>query len=123
MQVAKTYIIGSCVFPDLEYPEMIDQVQRGMQLLDRDCPGWEKRIYLPDLDINSGCTCILGQVYRDVFFDGFVGAAYHLFGVVWLRNVPNEDYQQFVDHGFAVDLNYFKDEEPPKLQLEMIWKV
>jgi hypothetical protein len=124
MQVAKTYIIGSCVFADLDYPEMIEQVQRGIALLDRDRPaGWEAAIYLPDLDINSGCTCVLGQVYRDVYETGFVSAVEHLFGIRWSRNVSDSDYQQLVDHGFAVSLDLYKDLEPPKLQLEMVWSV
>jgi hypothetical protein len=121
---ARTIVIGSCVFPDLEHEEMITQVQRGMQLLDSNRPaGWENSIYLPDLDINSGCTCILGQVYGPVYATGFVEAVHHLFGFWWCRDVSEAYYQLLVDHGFAVDRAYHQEGEPPKLQLEMVWKV
>lgn len=110
------------VVPGLEHPEMIQQVQRGIAVLDHDRPGWEQSVYLPDLDLNSACSCILGQVYRDDYLNGFKGAAYALFGILWVHPIPDEDYQELVDHGFAVSLDY-KDQEPPKLQLEMVWSV
>jgi len=111
------------VVPGLQHPEMIDQVRRGMQLLDGDRPGWEHLVYLPDLDICSPCTCVLGQVYREVYDVGFMGAIFHLFGILWMRKVPNEEYQQLVDHGFAVDRRLYGEEEAAKLQLESVWKV
>lgn len=112
------------VVPGLEHLEMLDQVERGMQLLDRDRPtGWEHSIYLPDLDICSPCTCILGQVYREVYDVGFMGAIHHLFGILWMREVPDKEYQQLVDHGFAVSRGLYHEGESAKLQLEAVWKV
>lgn len=111
------------IVPGLQHAEMIGQVKRGMQLLDQDHPGWEGLVYLPDLDINSGCTCILGQVYRETEELGFIGAVLRLFGIVWTRDVSDGDYQQLVAHGFAVSRRYFPEGESAKLQLEAVWKV
>ena len=111
------------VIPGLEYPEMVTQVQRGMQVLDSHRPGWQDAVDLDDLDIGSGMYCILGQVYRDEYSSGFVGAAYHLFGVVWVRNVPDEEYRLLADHGFAVSLDYCQQFGEAASQLEMVWKV
>jgi hypothetical protein len=110
------------IVPDLEHLEMIDQVQQGMRLLDQDHPGWEGLVYLPDLDINSGCTCVLGQVYRETEDQGFIGAVHRLFNIVWTRDVSDGDYQQLVDHGFAVSRDLFSEGEAAKLQLESVWK-
>lgn len=110
------------IIPGLVHLEMVDQVQKGMQLLDQDHPGWEGLVYLPDLDINSGCTCILGQAYRETEDQGFIGAVHRLFGIVWTRDVSDSDYQQLVDHGFAVDRRYYSEGEAAKLQLESVWQ-
>jgi hypothetical protein len=112
----------SVIVLGLQHPEMVDQVQQGMKLLDQDHPGWEGLVYLPDLDINSGCTCVLGQVYRETEDQGFIGAVHRLFNIVWTRDVSDGDYQQLVAHGFAVSRNYFPEGEAAKLQLESVWK-
>lgn len=111
------------VVPGLEHLEMIDQVERGMQLLDQDRPAWEETVYLPDLDICSGCACVLGQVYREVYETGFVGAVFHLFAIEWTRAISDGDYQQLVDHGFAVSRDLYHEGESAKLQLEAVWRV
>lgn len=92
-----------------------EQVQRGVELLDREQPGWHERVYVPDLDMRSGPCSILGQVYRDVYDRGFVDAVEHLFGIQWSREVPDHDYQKLVDHGFAMHLEW--------PQLETAWAV
>lgn len=38
-------------------------VERGMAWLDANRPGWERRINLARLDLNSPCNCLLGQEY------------------------------------------------------------
>ena len=40
------------------------QVRAGMALLDREAPGWEHLIDLDTLDVASGRSCVLGQVYE-----------------------------------------------------------
>jgi len=39
------------------------KVLRGARLLDKKYPGWEKKISLPELDLNSCEVCVLGQLY------------------------------------------------------------
>ena len=36
-------------------------VRRGAAFLDERLPGWRKRIRLDELDLSSGCNCVLGQ--------------------------------------------------------------
>lgn len=115
-------MVVETLVPGLRHFEMIDQVKHGMQLLDQDHPGWEGLVYLPDLDINSGCSCVLGQVYRETEDQGFVGVVHRLFGIVWTRDVSDGDYQQLVAHGFAVSRDYDGEGETAKLQLESVWK-
>lgn len=38
-------------------------VERGAQFLDEAEPGWVDRIDLDELDLGSGCNCVLGQLY------------------------------------------------------------
>lgn len=110
------YVMMGYVFPEyLEHREMIGQVKQGMELLDRDRPGWEDLIWIDVLDLASSCGCILGQVYAQVYEDGFVGAVRHLFGIEWTRDVSDSDYQKLVDHGFATEIDY--------QQLRMVWVV
>lgn len=40
-----------------------ERVRKGAKLLDKEYPGWEKRIDLSILDLESTCDCILGQLY------------------------------------------------------------
>lgn len=40
--------------------------RRGAAMLDRQDPGWWKRVKVTQLDLASGCDCVLGQVYGDV---------------------------------------------------------
>lgn len=47
----------------MDVPPIPDRVQAGVELLDRELPGWEHRIDLSDLDMSSGCGCVLGQLF------------------------------------------------------------
>ncbi len=38
-------------------------VQRGMRLLDEQCPGWSGRVDLAMLDLGEPCNCVLGQEF------------------------------------------------------------
>lgn len=40
-------------------------VQNGVALLDKECPGWYRKINPATIDIMSLNYCILGQVYGD----------------------------------------------------------
>lgn len=44
-------------------------VKRGVRLLDKAKPGWEKKIKLERFDLGNEKYCVLGYVYRD-FFQG-----------------------------------------------------
>lgn len=63
------------------------RVTRGMHLLDKDRPGWHRRINLGSLNIARSDSCALGQTY------GSYGA-----GMVDLRITTPEA----IDHGFQV---------------------
>jgi hypothetical protein len=39
------------------------RVARGAALLDRQIPGWERRIDLETLHLQSPCLCVLGQLH------------------------------------------------------------
>ena len=39
-------------------------VERGAELLDREKPGWERKIDVETLDLSSCSECILGQAFR-----------------------------------------------------------
>lgn len=41
-----------------------EEVQRGAALLDEVAPGWDKAINLEQLDLSSGSSCMLGQVFN-----------------------------------------------------------
>jgi hypothetical protein len=43
--------------------ELSTRVRRGVRLLDREKPGWERKIDLDRLDLGHTCNCVLGQVY------------------------------------------------------------
>lgn len=42
-----------------------EAAERGAALLDKERPGWEKRINLELLKMNSCVMCILGQLFHD----------------------------------------------------------
>jgi hypothetical protein len=41
-----------------------ERVFDGMALLDKENPGWELKIDLEELNLASGCHCVLGQLYQ-----------------------------------------------------------
>lgn len=42
------------------------RIEKGMALLDVRLPGWERKIDLGILDLQSGCDCVLGQLALDL---------------------------------------------------------
>jgi len=44
-----------------------EPAERGAKLLDRACPDWHRRVYAPEIDVDSTYFCPLGQVYGDYF--------------------------------------------------------
>lgn len=49
----------------VETPLIRERVERGIAYLDRMTPGWDQRIDLEMLDMNSCTRCVLGQLYGD----------------------------------------------------------
>lgn len=45
--------------------ELRQRVLNGAMFLDQHVPGWRDKINIDDLNIRSGCYCILGQIYGD----------------------------------------------------------
>ena len=81
------------------------RVRKGAALLDRECPGWEKKIDMSNLQMSSGSRCILGQVFVNGFSSGYYK------GIAALRLVEtNADDRQAQLHGFNLgdeDLKIF----------------
>lgn len=46
-----------------------NQIARGIELLDKQHPGWREKINLDDLSIASSDRCIVGQLYGS-FWNG-----------------------------------------------------
>jgi len=47
---------------------LVERIRIGMKYLDKALPGWEWKINLDFLDLNSGSSCVLGQAYGN-FWD------------------------------------------------------
>lgn len=41
------------------------KILEAAALLDKDNPGWHRRVNLDDFNINDGCKCVLGWAYGD----------------------------------------------------------
>lgn len=50
------------------------KVRRGVELLDREIPGWHERIDLETLEVISTSHCVLGQLFEDFYvgYDDFL---------------------------------------------------
>lgn len=46
-----------------ESPSPRERVARGAEFLDEHRPGWRSEINLADLDLESTCGCVLGQLF------------------------------------------------------------
>ncbi len=46
---------------------MQDRINDGMKLLDREFPGWEKKIDLGTLNVNRFSSCVLAQLYGSYY--------------------------------------------------------
>lgn len=77
------------------------QIQRGAEILDRCMPGWELKIDIPTLQLDSVMSCVLGQLYGDYH----VGMAMHEQvekpAPGYLAEYGNFDWAE--DHGFVED--------------------
>lgn len=54
--------------PSSTRPERIpipDRVQAGVELLNRESLGWQDEIDIDGLDLQSGSSCVLGQIFGD----------------------------------------------------------
>jgi hypothetical protein len=55
----------------LDAPPVPDRVQAGVDLLDREVPGWVGYVDLDSLDVTDECRCVLGQVFGGGARDGY----------------------------------------------------
>jgi hypothetical protein len=81
-----------------------ERVANGAQLLDEKYPGWYRKINLDDLDIESACNCICGQLgeYEDKLWTDF--AEENLGSPPDQVFSPNEVWMNWViNHGFVDD--------------------
>ena len=46
-----------------------ERVQRGIEWLDANVPGWVSRVEVKQFDITSACSCVLGQVFQESAVD------------------------------------------------------
>ena len=75
--------------------EFSDQVAKGMKLLDeRLGPEWVEKIVLSELDLASGCACVLGQLSIEVCSTkgSYFEAALTIFGGTDEPDGTAEDY-------------------------------
>lgn len=55
-----------------------DRVNRGAAFLDREMAGWADRVSIEELDLQSPCACVLGQIFarpEEVLDNGALTAA------------------------------------------------
>lgn len=79
------------------------EVAKGIAVLDREKPGWEDRINVPELDLEDMNQCILGQL----FMDQVSGEFGYLVGVSRLSGeYPSGEagVDWATEHGFYTDL-------------------
>lgn len=70
--------------------EYDERAARGSRWLDDNEPGWEEKIYLPELDLSEPDACVCGQIgpgfYRYIFEKGLSGYRAHRLGfIIWER--------------------------------------
>ncbi len=76
-------------------------VNRGAKLLDKEYPGWEKKINLTKLDTSDYQCCVLGQLYGDFelglirldLLDSFIEDKVSYYGFYPYDFLSNDDYQ------------------------------
>lgn len=58
------------------------EVQRGAEWLDERQPGWDRKVNLAELDLNSCTFCVIGQLFGDYFkiIDSELGGDDEAFG-------------------------------------------
>jgi hypothetical protein len=65
-----------------------NKVAKGVALMDRELPGWEKKIDLELLDLGDSCSCIIGQAYSG---ESYIASVHDLFeGSPFTENTTDE---------------------------------
>lgn len=85
------------------------RVALGAALLDKEVPGWRKRINANTLSVRSLCNCPLGQL-----FQSYANGCHSISLVTW---------GDFAEHGFDIDIG-IRDEDGNDLydQLTNEWR-
>lgn len=86
---------------DIARSELALRAKRGAALLDEEYPGWEAMIDLAALDLNGECQCVLGQIARTLFGDGW-GVAFAEMRMMLTGNADHGQQREWSDaHGFT----------------------
>jgi hypothetical protein len=88
-----------------------ERVAKGAAWLDKEVPGWERKIDLSILQLSSCCDCICGQAMADML------EGYYIDGFSRAMDISNSayNYEWAKDHGF-----YYYDEHD-LVALEAAW--
>jgi hypothetical protein len=86
---------------DLLQHEAMRRVQSGATFLDEHISDWYKAIDLENFCIDSGCHCILGQL-----FNAYTIGLKHLIGHIDV--LPNELHTFATQHGFIANAIMYK---------------
>ena len=73
-------------------PDMLRTVKRGVELLDREHPGWADKIDLRKFDLKSSSECVIGQVFGE--YEDNVQRVVH---------ADNLDGDDGYEYGFNID--------------------
>lgn len=73
--------------------ELAANVARGVAYLDEHIPFWRDRVVVKDLDMASGCDCVLGQI-----------------AVSMVGSEAPEDRALIIDDGWAVSYDYILEQ-------------
>ena len=66
-----------------------NKVAKGAALMDKELPGWEKKIDLERLDLGDICNCVVGQLYPD---ESYITAVYDLLGINSIIESTTDEY-------------------------------
>lgn len=80
-----TFIEAQVILSFEQTERLTAAVDKGVELLDQQQPGWRDRIDVSSLDMHQGGSCVLGQLFGD-YFDG--------------RSKLGLNADDAIDHGF-----------------------